>query len=198
MDPIDIIEGRVAVLDRSDVDTDQIIPKQFLKRIERTGFGEFLFYDWFRSGEIELEAHPILVTGRNFGSGSSREHAVWALKDYGYDAVIAPSFSDIFFTNCTKNGLLPVVLDEEHCRAVAGAGEARIDLDDQTVNCGSAPGEGARSPGAGVFKFEIDEDIKHRLMNGLDDVAMTLERAERIDEFESAGHADSGPVTTSL
>ena len=135
MDPIDVIEGPVAVLDRSDVDTDQIIPKQFLKRIERTGFGEFLFYDWFRSGEIELEAHPILVTGRNFGSGSSREHAVWALKDYGFDAVIAPSFSDIFFSNCTKNGLLPVILDEEHCRAVAGAGEARIDLDDQTVNC---------------------------------------------------------------
>ena len=187
IDPIEIIEGRVAVLDRSDVDTDQIIPKQFLKRIERTGFGEFLFYDWFRSGEIELEAHPILVTGRNFGSGSSREHAVWALKDYGYDAVIAPSFSDIFYSNCTKNGLLPVVLDEEHCRAVAGAGEARIDLDDQTVNCA-----------AGVFPFEIDEDIKHRLINGLDDVAMTLQRAEAIDEFERAGKADAGPVTTSL
>ena len=116
------IEGQVAVLDRADVDTDQIIPKQFLKRIERTGFGEFLFYDWFRSGEIELEPHPILVTGRNFGSGSSREHAVWALKDFGFDAVIAPSFSDIFYSNCTKNGLLPVILDEEHCRAVAGAG----------------------------------------------------------------------------
>ena len=187
MDPIDIIEGRVAVLDRSDVDTDQIIPKQFLKRIERTGFGEFLFYDWFRSGEIELEAHPILVTGRNFGSGSSREHAVWALKDYGYDAVIAPSFSDIFFTNCTKNGLLPVVLDEEHCRAVASAGEARIDLDDQTVTCAE-----------GVFQFEIDEDIKHRLSNGLDDVAMTLQRVEAIDRFEGAGKADHGPVTTSL
>ena len=108
MDPVDVIEGHVAVLDRSDVDTDQIIPKQFLKRIERTGYGEFLFYDWFRSGEIELEPHPILVTGRNFGSGSSREHAVWGLKDYGFDAVIAPSFSDIFFSNCTKNGLLPV------------------------------------------------------------------------------------------
>ena len=155
------------MLDRSDVDTDQIIPKQFLKRIERTGFGEFLFYDWFRSGEIELEPHPILVTGRNFGSGSSREHAVWALKDFGFDAVIAPSFSDIFYSNCTKNGLLPVILSEEDCRAVAGPGEARIDLDDQTVNCA-----------AGVFKFEIDEQIKHRLSNGLDDVAMTL-RARR-------------------
>ena len=198
MDPLDVIEGRVAVLDRSDVDTDQIIPKQFLKRIERTGFGEFLFYDWFRSGEIELEAHPILVTGRNFGSGSSREHAVWALKDYGFDAVIAPSFSDIFYSNCTKNGLLPIVLDEEHCRAVAGAGEARIDLDDQTVNCASAPGQGAREPGAGVFRFEIDEEIKHRLLNGLDDVAMTLGRAKKIDAFEAAGKADHGPVTTAL
>ncbi len=187
MDPVEIVEGQVAVLDRADVDTDQIIPKQFLKRIERTGFGEFLFYDWFRSGEIELEPHPILVTGRNFGSGSSREHAVWALKDYGFDAVIAPSFSDIFYSNCTKNGLLPIVLDEEHCRAVAGSGEARIDLDDQTVNCA-----------AGVFQFEIDEQIKHRLVNGLDDVAMTLERGDAIDRFEASGGADRGPITTAL
>ena len=123
MDAIEVIEGKVAVLDRHDVDTDQIMPKQFLKRTERTGYGEFLFYDWFRSGEIELEPHPILVAGRNFGSGSSREHAVWGLKDYGFGAVIAPSFSDIFYSNCTKNGLLPVVLDEEHCRAVAGTGD---------------------------------------------------------------------------
>ena len=184
---IDIIEGPVAVLDRSDVDTDQIIPKQFLKRIERTGFGEFLFYDWFRTGEIELESHPILVSGRNFGSGSSREHAVWALKDFGFDAVIAPSYSDIFFTNCTKNGLLPVILTEDECKQVAASGEARIDLDDQTVTCA-----------AGVFKFDIDEQIKHRLANGLDDVAMTLERAEKIDEFEAAGKADNAPVTTAL
>jgi 3-isopropylmalate/(R)-2-methylmalate dehydratase small subunit len=188
MDAVEIIEGRVAVLDRNDVDTDQIIPKQFLKRIERTGYGEFLFYDWFRSGELELESHPILVTGRNFGAGSSREHAVWALKDFGFDAVIAPSFSDIFFSNCTKNGLLPVILDEEHCRAVAEAGEARIDLDDQTVNCATA----------GVFTFEIDEQIKHRLLNGLDDVAMTLERVKAIDAFEQSGRTDSGPVTTAL
>ena len=189
MDAIEVIEGRVAVLDRADVDTDQIIPKQFLKRIERTGFGEFLFYDWFRSGEIELDPHPILVTGRNFGSGSSREHAVWALKDFGFDAVIAPSFSDIFYSNCTKNGLLPVILDEDCCRSVAAAGEARIDLDDQTVNTATE----------GVFPFEIDEQIKHRLRNGLDDVAMTLdERADAIDAFEQAGRADHGPVTTSL
>ena len=187
MDAIQVIEGHVAVLDRNDVDTDQIMPKQFLKRVEKTGYGEFLFYDWFRSGEIELEAHPILVAGRNFGSGSSREHAVWGLKDFGFDAVIAPSFSDIFYSNCTKNGLLPVILDEEHCRAVAAAGEARIDLDDQTVNCAG-----------GVFQFEIDEDIKHRLSNGLDDIAMTLERADAIERFEQAGKADAGPVTTSL
>ncbi|MFN2613052.1 MAG: 3-isopropylmalate dehydratase small subunit [Solirubrobacterales bacterium] len=187
MDPVEIVEGRVAVLDRSDVDTDQIIPKQFLKRIERTGFGEFLFYDWFRSGEVELESHPILVSGRNFGSGSSREHAVWALKDFGFDCVIAPSFSDIFYSNCTKNGLLPVILDEEQCKAVAASGEARIDLDDQTVNCA-----------AGIFHFVIDEQIKHRLVKGLDDVAMTLERAEEIDAFEQAGGADAAPVTTSL
>ena len=187
MDAIQVIEGHVAVLDRNDVDTDQIMPKQFLKRVEKTGYGEFLFYDWFRSGEIELEAHPILVAGRNFGSGSSREHAVWGLKDFGFDAVIAPSFSDIFYSNCTKNGLLPVILDEEHCRAVAAAGEARIDLDDQTVNCAG-----------GVFQFEIDEDIKHRLSNGLDDIAMTLERADAIERFERAGKADAGPVTTSL
>jgi 3-isopropylmalate/(R)-2-methylmalate dehydratase small subunit len=197
MDAIEVIEGRVAVLDRNDVDTDQIMPKQFLKRVEKTGYGEFLFYDWFRSGEIELEPHPILVTGRNFGSGSSREHAVWGLVDYGFKAVIAPSFSDIFYSNCTKNGLLPVILDEEHCRAVVAAGEARIDLDDQTVNCASAPG--AETGGAsGVFPFEIDEEIKHRLLNGLDDVAMTLERGAKIDAFEEEGRADHGPVTTSL
>jgi 3-isopropylmalate/(R)-2-methylmalate dehydratase small subunit len=197
MDPVELIEGRVAVLERADVDTDQIIPKQFLKRIERTGFGEFLFYDWFRSGEIELDPHPILVTGRNFGSGSSREHAVWALADFGFKAVIAPSFSDIFYSNCTKNGLLPVILDEEHCRAVAAAGEARIDLDDQTVNCAGGP-EGARNSSPGVFKFEINEQIKHRLLEGLDDIAMTLKRADAIDSFESGGGADHGPVTTAL
>jgi 3-isopropylmalate/(R)-2-methylmalate dehydratase small subunit len=187
MEAFEVIEGRVAVLERADVDTDQIIPKQFLKRVERTGFGEFLFYDWFRSGELELQAHPILVTGRNFGSGSSREHAVWALADYGYRAIIAPSFSDIFYSNCTKNGLLPIVLDQEHCRAVAAAGEARIDLDDQTVNIA-----------AGVFPFEVDEEIKHRLLNGLDDVAMTLEQSQAIDAYEQAGRADRGPVTTAL
>ncbi|MGH2963139.1 MAG: 3-isopropylmalate dehydratase small subunit [Solirubrobacterales bacterium] len=187
MDPVEIIEGGVSVIDRADVDTDQIIPKQFLKRVERTGFGEFLFHDWRRSGEVELEPNPILVAGRNFGSGSSREHAVWALSDFGFEAVVAPSFADIFYVNCTKNGLLPVILDEERCRAVAEAGEARIDVDDQTIDFAG-----------GVVRFEIDEGIKHRLIHGLDEIGITLQGAERIDRFEHAGGADRGPVTTSL
>jgi 3-isopropylmalate/(R)-2-methylmalate dehydratase small subunit len=187
MRPVGVIEGEVAVLDRADVDTDQIIPKQFLKRIERTGFGEFLFYDWVRSGEIELEPRPILVAGRNFGSGSSREHAVWALEGFGFAAIIAPSFSDIFYSNCTKNGLLPIVLDEEGCRAVADSGEARIDLDDQSVTCTG-----------GEFRFEIDQQIKHRLINGLDDIALTLERAEAIDAYEASGRTDGVPSTIDL
>src|SRR5919201_6192807 len=187
MRPVDVIEGRVSVLGRADVDTDQIIPKQFLKRVERTGFGEFLFYDWIRSGEVELESNPILVTGRNFGCGSSREHAPWALQDFGFEAIVAPSFADIFYANCTKIRLLPVILDEGHCRGVAEAGEARIDVDEQTVDYAG-----------GVVRFEIDEDVKHRLLQGLDDIALTLQNAAAIDEFEAAGRADTGPVTTSL
>jgi 3-isopropylmalate/(R)-2-methylmalate dehydratase small subunit len=187
MEPVEVIEGRVSVLDRADVDTDQIIPKQFLKRVERTGFGEFLFYDWIRDGEIELEPNPILVAGRNFGCGSSREHAPWALQDFGFRAIIAPSFADIFYGNCTKIGLLPVILGEEECRAVAEAGAARIDLDDQTVDSA-----------AGVVRFEIDEEVKHRLFRGLDDIAVTLQGADAIDAFEAGGGADRGPVTTKL
>ncbi|HEU4600065.1 MAG TPA: 3-isopropylmalate dehydratase small subunit, partial [Solirubrobacterales bacterium] len=147
MRPIDVIEGKVSVLDRADVDTDQIIPKQFLKRVERTGFGEFLFYDWLRDGEIELEPNPILVTGANFGCGSSREHAPWALEDFGFQAIIAPSFADIFYSNCTKIGLLPVTLGEADCQAIADAGEAQVDLAAQEV----------RWPG-GSASFEIDAD----------------------------------------
>jgi 3-isopropylmalate/(R)-2-methylmalate dehydratase small subunit len=187
MDAVHVIEGAVSVLDRADVDTDQIIPKQFLKRVERTGFGEFLFYDWIRDGEIELEPNPILVAGRNFGCGSSREHAPWALQDFGFSAVIAPSFADIFYGNCTKIGLLPVILGEDQCRSIAEAGAARIDLDDQTVD----------SAGTGVLKFEIDEEIKHRLSNGLDDVGITLQSEEIISAFEAA-HAPHAPATTSL
>ncbi len=187
MRPVDVIEGKVSVLDRADVDTDQIIPKQFLKRLERTGFGKHLFHDWFGANEIELEPNPILVTGRNFGCGSSREHAVWAIQDYGFDAVIGPSFADIFYVNCTKNGLMPVVLPEEHCRGIAEAGEARIDVDDQTV-----------AYAGGVVEFEIEEDVKHRLLHGLDEIATTLEGEEAIAAFEGSGAADRGPVTTRL
>jgi 3-isopropylmalate/(R)-2-methylmalate dehydratase small subunit len=187
MEPVDVIEGNVSVLDRADVDTDQIIPKQFLKRIERSGYGEFLFYDWLRSGEIELEPNPILVAGRNFGCGSSREHAVWALKDFGFDAVLAPSFGDIFYVNATKNGLLPVIVPEEHCRGAADAGVARIDLDDQTLDYAG-----------GVVRFEIDEKVKHRLLRGLDEIAITLGRESEIASFEGSGATDRGPVTTSL
>jgi 3-isopropylmalate/(R)-2-methylmalate dehydratase small subunit len=187
MESVDVIEGKVSVLDRADVDTDQIIPKQFLKRIERTGYGEFLFYDWFRDGEIALEPNPILVAGRNFGCGSSREHAVWALRQFGFEAVVAPSFSDIFYGNCTKNGLLPVILDSEHCRELAAAGQARIDVDDQTIDYAG-----------GVTRFEIEADVKHRVLHGLDDIAVTLERVHEIDAFEASGAADAGPVTTSL
>jgi 3-isopropylmalate/(R)-2-methylmalate dehydratase small subunit len=187
MDPVNAIEGDVSFLDRSDVDTDQIIPKQFLKRVERTGFGEFLFYDWLRDGEIELEPNPILVTGKNFGCGSSREHAPWALEDFGFHALIAPSFADIFFSNCTKVGLLPVVLTEDECRAVAESGSAKVDLETQSVTCD-----------AGTFSFEIDPEIKHRLLNGLDDIGVTLQDEGAIDAFESAGKSDRAPVTTAL
>jgi 3-isopropylmalate/(R)-2-methylmalate dehydratase small subunit len=185
--PIDVIEGGVSVLDRADVDTDQIIPKQFLKRVERSGFGEFLFYDWVRSGEIELEPNPILVAGRNFGCGSSREHAPWALQDFGFEAIVAPSFGDIFYVNCTKIGLLPVILDEAHCKQLAEAGEARIDADDQTVTFSG-----------GVVGFELDPDVKHRLLRGLDEIGLTLRNEAAIARFESSGAAERGPVTTAL
>jgi len=187
MEPVSVIEGGVSFLDRADVDTDQIIPKQFLKRVERTGFGEFLFYDWIRDGEIELEPNAILVAGRNFGCGSSREHAPWALEDFGFRAIVAPSFADIFFNNCTKIGLLPVALGEDECRALAAAGAGRIDLEGQTVTW-----EG------GEASFEIDAEVKHRLRDGLDDIGVTLQRADAIDAYETSGRADRAPATTGL
>src|SRR3954463_9084289 len=116
MEAITTISGAVSVLNRNDIDTDQIMPKQFLKRVERTGFGEFLFSDWAKQDGWELPANPILVTGRNFGCGSSREHAPWGLEDYGFKAIVAPSFADIFFSNCTKVGLLPVILPGQEVR----------------------------------------------------------------------------------
>jgi len=186
MRAIETITGRVSVLNRDDIDTDQIIPKQFLKRIERTGFGEYLFYDWAKEPGWELPRNPILVAGRNFGCGSSREHAPWALEDYGFRAIIAPSFADIFRTNCTKIGLLPVELDAESCASIAEAGEAQVDLAAQEV----------RWPG-GTAHFEIDPDIKHRLLNGLDDIGLTLAQVGAIEAYE-ADRERTGPVTTSL
>jgi 3-isopropylmalate/(R)-2-methylmalate dehydratase small subunit len=186
MDPIQTIDGAVSVLDRPDVDTDQIMPKQFLKRVERSGFGEFLFFDWAKEPGWELPSNPILVTGKNFGCGSSREHAPWGLQDYGFRAIVAPSFADIFYSNCTKIGLLPVTLTEQQCKAVAAAGEAEVDLAGQVVRAGGEE-----------FPFEIDPDIRHRLLNGLDDIAMTLQSAGEIEAYE-AERERSGPVTTSL
>ena len=180
------IEGDVSVLDRNNVDTDQIIPKQFLKRVERTGFGEFLFYDWSKEPGWDLPSNPILAAGRNFGSGSSREHAPWALEDYGFEAIVAPSFADIFYSNCTKIGLLPVVLPEDDVRAVMAAGRATIDLDAQEVSW-----DGGRA------SFEIDAEVRRRLLGGLDDIGVTLQQEEAIAGYE-AERERSGPVTTSL
>ena len=186
MDPIETITGRISVLNRDDVDTDQIMPKQFLKRVERTGFGQYLFYDWAKEPGWDLPRNPILVSGRNFGCGSSREHAPWGLQDYGFQAIIAPSFADIFRSNCTKIGLLPVILDEEACESIREAGEAQIDLAAQEVRWPS-----------GTASFDIDPEIKHRLLNGLDDIAMTLQLRDAISAYEH-DRERSGPVTTSL
>jgi 3-isopropylmalate/(R)-2-methylmalate dehydratase small subunit len=182
MEPVTVIEGAVSDLPRDDVDTDQIIPKQFLKRVERTGFGEFLFYDWAKEDGWDLPRNPILVAGANFGCGSSREHAPWALEDYGFRAVIAPSFADIFRSNCTKIGLLPVELPAEACREIARRGRARIDLAAQTVD---------------EFSFEIDAETKHRLLNGLDDIGLTLQQDEAIAAYER-DRERVGPVTTEV
>jgi 3-isopropylmalate/(R)-2-methylmalate dehydratase small subunit len=186
MRAIETITGQVSVLDRDDVDTDQIIPKQFLKRVERTGFGQFLFYDWAKEPGWELPRNSILVAGRNFGCGSSREHAPWALEDYGFQAILAPSFADIFRSNCTKIGLLPVQLAAEDCAAIARAGQAPVDLRNQEV----------RWPG-GSARFEIDPQTKHRLLNGLDDIGLTLAQEEAIASYERSRERP-GPVTTAL
>jgi 3-isopropylmalate/(R)-2-methylmalate dehydratase small subunit len=179
------VDGRVAVLDRADVDTDQIVPKQFLKRIERTGFGEFLFYDWMKEPGFELkrpeaEGASILVTGRNFGCGSSREHAPWALEDYGFRAILAPSFGDIFRNNCVKIGLVPVVLPAEELArvrdAVAERNELTVDLEAREI----------RHPNGLRVAFEFDDFERHCLLNGLDDVARTLQREPEIAAYEAS------------
>jgi 3-isopropylmalate/(R)-2-methylmalate dehydratase small subunit len=181
------VTGRAAVLDRADVDTDQIVPKQFLKSIERTGFGKALFHDWMQDPDFELRRPEcrqakILLAGTNFGCGSSREHAVWAIQDYGFEVVVAPSFGDIFRTNATKVGLLPVVLPVDQLRTLmerAEQGEElTVDLEAQTV---------------GGFRFEIDDTTRHRLLNGLDDVSLTLQLEDEISAFEEAHPA---PIST--
>jgi 3-isopropylmalate/(R)-2-methylmalate dehydratase small subunit len=173
--------GRVAVLDRGDVDTDQIIPKQFLKRIERTGYGEFLFHDWrqdpaFELNRPECRGATILVTGRNFGCGSSREHAAWALQDYGFEAVIAPSFGDIFASNAAQIGLVTITLPEEQVRGLMQAHELTVDLEALTI----VPEEG------GPIAFAFDPFRRHMLLNGLDDIGLTLEHEDEIDAFETS------------
>jgi 3-isopropylmalate/(R)-2-methylmalate dehydratase small subunit len=189
--PFRSVTGPVAVLDRADVDTDQIIPKQFLKRIERTGFGEFLFFDWRYDGEgglrdgFELNAAEcagakILLAGANFGCGSSREHAAWALLDYGFEVVIAPSFGDIFATNSFKNGLVTIVLPQAELRtlmgSVRGGAAAGVDLERQVIV----------APDGAEVAFEFDAFRRHCLLNGLDDIARSLEHEERIAAYEAA------------
>jgi 3-isopropylmalate/(R)-2-methylmalate dehydratase small subunit len=186
MEPIKLIQGGVTVLDRADVDTDQIIPAKYLKRVERSGFGEFLFDEWRKDPAFVLPKNPILATGPNFGTGSSREHAPWALQDYGFQAIVCSAFADIFFSNCLKIGLVPVQLEEQDVRAVMEAGEAEVDLEALEV----------RFAGRTVA-FEIEEDRRHRLLNGLDDIALTLQQHEAISTFER-DRERHGPVTTSL
>ena len=187
------VTGRAAVLDRPDVDTDQIIPKQFLKRIERTGYGQFLFYDWrldedgaerpgFELNRQEFRGASILLAGRNFGCGSSREHAAWALQDYGFDAVIAPSFGDIFRSNASKIGMVLVELPDEQVKAMMEAvdldrgSEAIVDLEALTVT----------TPDGKVLPFAFDESTRHRLLNGLDDIGLTLQHEAEIAAYEAA------------
>ncbi len=186
MDPIETITAPVTVLMRDDIDTDQIIPARYMKRVERTGFGEFAFHEWRAQG-LELPANRILVSGENFGCGSSREHAPWALKDYGFDAIIARSFADIFKNNCAKNGLLTVELDDADVDAIAAAGHAQVDLAAQEVRWDG-----------GSASFDIDPEVKRRLIEGLDDISLTLaEQEDAIAAFEQ--HRErSGPVTTAL
>ncbi|MGH3005332.1 MAG: 3-isopropylmalate dehydratase small subunit [Gaiellaceae bacterium] len=186
MRPLRSVTGGAAVLDRADVDTDQIVPKQFLKRIERSGFGQFLFHDWARDPEFELnrpeaQGAKILLTGRNFGCGSSREHAPWALQDRGFDVIVAPSFGDIFRTNCVKIGLLPVVLPQEQVKGLmrqAAGGELTVDLAEQTI---------------GPFSFEFDAFERHCLLEGLDDISRALLHEGEIAAFEAEHPA---PIAT--
>jgi 3-isopropylmalate/(R)-2-methylmalate dehydratase small subunit len=186
MRPFRVHTGRAVVLDRSDVDTDQIVPAEYLKRIERTGFGPFLFAEWRKDPDFvlnrpEAEGATILLTGPNFGCGSSREHAVWALEDHGFRAIVAPSFADIFRTNCTKVGLLPVALPAEVVRSLMDAVtadpglEVTVDLEACEIRAGELR-----------VAFEIDAFTRRRLLEGLDDIGLTLQHEEAIAAYEAA------------
>jgi 3-isopropylmalate/(R)-2-methylmalate dehydratase small subunit len=183
--------GLVAPLDRPNVDTDQIIPKQFLKRIERTGFGEFLFYDWrytsdsvlnpsFVLNEPRYQGASILIADKNFGCGSSREHAPWALSEYGFRVIIAPSFADIFANNCFKNGMLPIVLNEEQVRGIMRRAQQQpgytltVDLERQTIE----------DAGRISISFAVGEFQRYCLLEGLDDVGLTLRHEHLIEDYE--------------
>ena len=186
MRPLPSVTGTVALRDRADVDTDQIIPKQFLKRIERTGYGEFLFFDWMKDPEFELHRYPgasILIAGPNFGCGSSREHAAWALEDYGFSAVIAPSFGDIFRTNAVNSALAPIALPAEQIEqlreALVARNELTVDLERLVI---SHP-DGLR------LSFDLDTHTQETLVHGLDDIARTLKRGAEIDAFEATHRA---------
>ena len=195
MEPFIRITGTTAPLDRANVDTDQIMPKQFLKRIERTGFGEFLFFDWRNDEENfvlerpEFRDAPILVAGPNFGSGSSREHAPWGLQDWGYRVVIAQSFADIFRSNCAKIGLLTIELPEADVRELLNAAPAEIsvDLEAQTIVM----------PDGRTIEFPVDPKTRENLLNGWDDIALTLLREDKLAEYER-DRERNGPSTLSL
>ena len=193
MKPLREVTGTVAVLDRPDVDTDQIIPQQFLKRIERTGYGEFLFYDWrldengderpgFELNRQEFRGASILLAGRNFGCGSSREHAAWALQDYGFDAVIAPSFGDIFRTNAGKIGMLAIALPADEVERLMesvdldSGSEMRVDLERRVIVV----------PDGREVAFDFDETTRDRILHGLDEIALTLQHEDAIAAYETA------------
>jgi 3-isopropylmalate/(R)-2-methylmalate dehydratase small subunit len=192
MKAISKVDGRVAVLDRPDVDTDQIIPKQFLKRIERTGYGQYAFFDWrfdedgnerpgFELNQPQFAGARILLAGRNFGCGSSREHAAWALQDYGFDVVIAPSFGDIFRSNAAQVGLVIVELPEEQVKDLMES----VDLDrgsDLTVDLEALT---VTTPAGKVLPFAFDESSRYRLLNGLDDIGLTLQHEGEITAYEA-------------
>ena len=192
MKPFTVHRGRVAPLDRVNVDTDQIIPKQFLKRIEKTGFGQFVFYDWrfgadgkknpdFVLHEPRYEGASILVAGKNFGCGSSREHAVWALADFGFRAVISSSFADIFANNSTKNGFLTVLLSEDDAALLMQRAQ---EIDNYTVTVDLEKCE-VRDEQGFSGKFPMDEFVRHCLLNGLDDIGLTLQHEAEISDYET-------------